>query len=90
MATLSPEEMGLLASLARSPFGQRYRQILEKKLRGVDESLRRLDAPEVYRAQGAAQAIEQLLAEFDEAVRKEEARVRSAMSFKPMPHAGLV
>lgn len=84
---LTEHDMQFLAALARSPFGENLRVVLRKRLAGKDEECRTLDGPALYRAQGAAQYVQQMLDELDEAQRKEQARVRPV---RQVPHAGLV
>jgi hypothetical protein len=74
MATpLTADEMHFLAGLGRSPFGHALRGILSKRLQDRDKECRVLDGPALHRAQGAAQYIQQMLDELDEAERKETA-----------------
>lgn len=84
---LTEQEMQMLASMARSPLGAFYRQLLRKKLQDKDSECRSLDGPSLYRAQGAAQQIQCELDELDEAERKAQARMRPQ---REAPHKGLM
>lgn len=54
MAKVSPEDLTVLARLARSPDWAAFWNLLERELAEHDERCRTLSAPDVYRHQGAA------------------------------------
>lgn len=58
---LSTEDMRTLAALARSPFGISLTKVLREDLAHADERLRAAQGEEVFRAQGRAQAIAELI-----------------------------
>lgn len=84
---LTEHDMQFLAALARSPFGASLKVVLEKRLADKDKDCRTLEGPALHRAQGAAQYIQVMLDELDEAQRKEQARMRPV---RQVPHSGLV
>jgi hypothetical protein len=83
---LTATDMQFLAALARSPFGENLRDVLRRRLADKDKACRTLDGPELYRAQGASQYIQQMLEELDEAQRKAQTHARPIRS---VPHEGL-
>jgi hypothetical protein len=64
---LSHETLSFLAGFAESTQGRLYRQVLEGRLGEVDKTLRVLNGEDLYRAQGKAQALEELVKQLDEA-----------------------
>lgn len=64
---LSHERVSFLAGFAESTQGRLYRQVLEERLAEVDRTLRVLTGDDLYRAQGKAQAFEELVKQLDEA-----------------------
>jgi len=67
---LSTEDLTFLARLAKSPDGQRFLAILEAKLGHEEGQLRRLDSTPLYRAQGRAGMLDELIDDIREAQAK--------------------
>lgn len=64
---LEHEQLAFLAGLAGSTQGKLFKQVMEGKLAEVDKQLRRLSGDDVLRAQGKAQALEDLIGILDNA-----------------------
>ena len=64
---LTTQDLDLLRRLAKTPDGKALVQILEKKLRERDEKLRSATGEELYRSQGRAQELAELLGALAEA-----------------------
>lgn len=64
---LNNEDLDLLRRVAKTPDGKALVLILEKKLRERDEKLRTATGEELYRAQGRAQELAELLSDIAEA-----------------------
>lgn len=65
--SLNREDLDLLRRLAKTPDGKALVLILEKKLSERDEKLRTATGEELYRAQGRAQELAELLSDIAEA-----------------------
>ena len=63
MTRLLNEDLKVLQSFAARPEGRLMVQVLEKKLAGVDEQLRFATGEDLYRKQGKAQELAELIAQ---------------------------
>lgn len=76
---LSKDQLTFLAGFARSAQGHGLKKLLEDRLAEVDKELRSLTGENLYRAQGRALMLDELIATFDEAQTRLE-RSQSARS----------
>lgn len=65
--SLTTPELDELHRVSRSPDGQVVLRLLEKRLAEHDKAMRTADGNEVFRAQGKAQAIQQLIDDITQA-----------------------
>jgi hypothetical protein len=64
---LTKEDLNGLARFARLPEGQLFVGLLEKRLAEHDKTLRTARGEDIFRAQGAAQAVEQIIKDITQA-----------------------
>jgi hypothetical protein len=64
---LTRESLEFLARFAKSPEGIRFKAVLEGKLADVSKDLRSLAGEQIYRAQGKALMLDELLADLNDA-----------------------
>ena len=74
MVPLTKLQLQVLARLNASPDGQLLKQILEARLAEKDRDCRRLDGPDLHRAQGSATELAWLLESLAGAREKVEAQ----------------
>lgn len=67
---LSTDDLGLLARLNKAPDGQLLLRLLRAKLAVADEKLRSATGEEVYRAQGRALALAEMIGDIEHAQQK--------------------
>lgn len=60
MFRANPEQVQAMASVLRQPGGQVFFEMLLAMAKEKDREARKLDGPNLYRSQGAADALEQL------------------------------
>lgn len=63
--SLSNETLALLARIRRMPEYSIVRQLIDARLAEADRNLRRATGEELIRQQGRAQALEELIKDFD-------------------------
>lgn len=64
---LSKDQLTFLAGFARSAQGQGFKKLLADRLAEVDKDLRSLSGENLYRAQGKALMLDEMLTTIDEA-----------------------
>ena len=64
----SPEQLQSLAAVMRAPGGKLFWEMLLAMAAERDREARKLDGPALYRAQGAAEAYEQLASDMEAAL----------------------
>lgn len=64
---LSKDQLTFLAGFARSAQGQGFKKLLADRLSEVDKELRSLSGENLYRAQGKALVLEEVIGHIDEA-----------------------
>lgn len=65
----SPEQIQSLAAVMRAPGGRVFWEMLIAMAQDKDREARKLEGPTLYRAQGAAEAFEQLASDMEATVR---------------------
>jgi hypothetical protein len=77
------EQYLALASVFRQPGGQVFWEMLLDMAKDHDRTARKLDGPALYRAQGAAEALEQLAKDMEAVVKNLRTEKLRALSSRP-------
>lgn len=80
----SREDLEFFAVIGSTPTGERLLMTLQKRLEQHNANCRNLDVPHVYRAQGAAGEIEEIISALKEARQRLQPIGRTQQQFGPV------